>query len=533
MSPRPTRLYEAVTAAMDAVPGATVSTLRETRTFANLRADTARRADLLDAVAPRGGSRILVTLANHPDYVATLLAIWSRADLPILADPSLGAAEIATLVQDCGIDAIVRAPLTGDTRATVAGADTLAGTLNGGVEESDRIEADSGRSGGITGGGDAASREASVALDERQVAIATGFAGARPDLAPDTELGRLTSGSTRAPACIEFSAAAVLAAARTWAGASASTSADLSLCFAGLYNGLAFNTTLMPSLLTGASLVLPGGMPSGGAIMRYVTTFRPSILVAFPAAYERLTDYTRASLAEATRAALRNIRLRLSSAATLAPEVAERVAQLSGPVSDYYGIAETGPVTFADGSRPDGKGMLLPGVTVDSRPRVDGVEVLHVRTASMGTRYLNYPGEFERAIAADGSYITSDTGVVREGELFLTGRAQPILNIGGRKFTVESVADVITAHPGVTDCRVLALTTPSGRDCVGAAVQAGADLEPAQLRAFLRERLADYKVPEVIVVVADLPRGAAGKVKAEAVRALLTNSFQQPVTGGR
>src|SRR5690606_565062 len=92
MSPRPTRLYEAVTTAMDAVPGATVSTLRETRTFANLRADTARRADLLDAVAPRGGSRILVTLANHPDYVATLLAIWSRADLPILADPSLGAA---------------------------------------------------------------------------------------------------------------------------------------------------------------------------------------------------------------------------------------------------------------------------------------------------------------------------------------------------------------------------------------------------------------------------------------------------------
>lgn len=491
MIPRPTRLYDAVAAAMDAAPEATVATLRETRTFAGLRADAVRRADLLDTVAPRGGSRILVTLANHPDYIATLLAIWSRADLPILADPSLGAAEIATLVRECGIDAIVRAPsTTREVRSTVC-------------------------------------------LDARQVAIATGCTGERPDLAPDTELGRLTSGSTRAPACIEFSAAAVLNAAHTWAEASALTAADLSLCFAGMYNGLAFNTTLVPSLLTGASMVLPGGMPSGGAIMRHVTAFGPSILVAFPAAYERLTDYTRTSLAEPTRQALQGIRLRLSSAAPLSATVAEHVAQLSGPISDYYGIAETGPVTFADGTRPHGNGILLPGVVVDPRPRPDGVEVLHVRTASMGTRYLNYPGEFERAVTADGSYRTSDTGVVRAGELFLTGRAQPILNIGGRKFTVESVADAITAHPDVTDCLVVALTTPGGRDCVGAAVQTTADLEPARLRAFLRERLADYKVPEVLVTVADLPRGATGKVKADTVRALLTNTFQQPVTGGR
>ncbi|MGV9545932.1 class I adenylate-forming enzyme family protein [Nocardia beijingensis] len=487
---RPTRIYEALVAAMDAAPDARVLTLRETRTFAELRADAERRAGLLDAVAPRGGSRILLALANHPDYIATLLAVWSRADLPILADPSLGRAEIDTLVRGCGIDAVVHAP-TGDDSAGV------------------------------------------IALDDRSVAEATGFTGARPALAADTELGRLTSGSTRAPACIEFSARAVLDAAGTWAGAARLTRDDLSLCFAGCYNGLAFNTTLMPSLLTGASLALPGGMPSGGAIMRHVTALRPSILVAFPAAYERFTDYTAAVLPEETREALRGIRLRLSSAAPLSASVAAHVAALSGPISDYYGIAETGPVTFADGTRPEGNGMLLPGVTVESRPGADGVEVLHVRTGSMGTRYLNYPGEFERAIAADGSYVTSDTGAVTGGELFLGGRAQPVLNIGGRKFTVESVSDAIAAHPDVTDCRVLALTTPTGRDCVGAAVQTRAPLDAANLRGFLRERLADYKVPEVLVTVRELPRGATGKVKAAAVRELLMHTFQQPVTGGR
>lgn len=501
----PAVLYDTLAAAMRAAPEARVFTLRESRTYADLLADAQRRADALDAVAARGGSRVLIALANHPDYIATLLAVWARGDLPILADPALGPAEIDTLVAGCGIDVIVRAPGAAGSAAP----------------------------GGAGPEGDAPSGALprSVPLDERAAAVASGFAGERPELAPDTELGRLTSGSTRAPACIEFSAAAVLTAARTWAAASGLTAADTSLCFAGLANGLAFNTTLVPSLLTGANIALPGGMPSAGAVLRHVTAVRPSILVAFPAAYERLTDYAAADLAPETREALGAIRLRLSSAAPLAPAVAAHVAELSGPISDYYGIAETGPVTFATGTEP-GNGRVLPGVTVEPRPGPDGTEVLHVRTGSMGTRYLNYPGEFERAIAADGSYRTSDTGLVRDGVLHLGERAQPILNIGGRKFTAESVRAAILAHPAVTDARVQPLTTPSGRDCVGAAVEA-TGLEPAELRAYLRERLADYKVPEILVVVGHLPRGATGKVPATAVRALLTETFEQPVSGGR
>ncbi|MGW4369556.1 class I adenylate-forming enzyme family protein [Nocardia takedensis] len=489
MTARPTVLHTVLAAALRAAPEARVRSPRVVRTFAELSAESAVRAAALDALAPRGGSRVLIATANHPDYVATLLAVLSRADLPILADPGLGAAEIDTLVAQCGIDVVVSAP----------------------VEDAEP--------GAVPLGPDACAR-------------ATGFAGDRPKLHPDTELGRLTSGSTRAPACIEFTAEAVLAAARTWARAADLSSADVSLCFAGLYNGLAFNTTLIPSLLVGADIVLPGGMPGAGAILRHVAATRPSILVAFPAAYERLTDYAVADLPEPTREALRGIRLRLSSAAPLSRAVAAHVAELSGPISDYYGIAETGPVTFSSGRTPGSNGAVLPGVTVDSRANAEGVEVLHVRTASMGTRYLNYPGEFERAVAADGSYVTSDTGTVTDGELRLGERAQPILNIGGRKFTVDSVRDAIGTHPHVRDSRVLGLTTPSGRDCVGALVEADADFDVADLRTHLRERLADYKVPEVLRAVPGLPRGTTGKVKAAAVRELLMESFSQPATGG-
>ncbi|MEU8899880.1 class I adenylate-forming enzyme family protein [Nocardia sp. NPDC048505] len=468
-------LYDTLVDAMRRHPETPVGT--GARTFGELLDEHAAKRRILDAEFPGGGARMLLAARNYPGYISTLLAILGHGSLPVLADPALSAPTIDTLTRDCGIDALI-------------------------TETS----------------GDAA-------LDERTGLHRTGFAGPAPATAPGTELCRLTSGSTRTPACIEFSAEAVLNAATGWAAAVELTPRDRTLCFAGVYNGLAFNTTLIPSLLTGSELVLPGTLPTGGSMLRHIAASRPSILVAFPAAYERLAAYPVRD--EETRAALAAIRLRLSSAATLPDAVAARMEELSGPVCDYYGLAETGPVTVDLVPQRGTHGRPLPGVLVRMKPRpADGLPVLHVRTASMGTRYLNYPGEFERAIAADGSYISADTGVFTAGRLRLTGRSRPGLEIGGRKFTLESVADPIRAYPGVADCHVTQLTTPSGRACVGALVAADPAVEIAALKTHLRERLADYQVPEVIVVVPELPRGSTGKVRAAEALALLTAVFR-------
>ncbi|MEV0686310.1 class I adenylate-forming enzyme family protein [Nocardia sp. NPDC050378] len=480
-------LYEALREALHAHPDARIATTRTARTYREVLADSTEKAGLLDRVVPRG-ARVLLALPNHLGYLSSLLAVLSRGDLPVLADPSLTGAEIDKLVTECGIDAVV---------------DATPGILG-------------------------------IRLDDRSWVRSTGVEGPRPEPAPTTELCRLTSGSTRSPACIEFSAEAVLAAARTWAQASELNQADRSLCFAGLYNGLAFNTTLIPSLLTGAEMILATGMPSAGNILRQVAGARPTILVAFPEAYNRVAEYPVDSIPAQTRTALAAIRLRLSSAAPLSTQTAARITTLSGPVSDYYGIAETGPITFNRTPGVGGThGSLLPGVSMVSRPRADGISVLQVRTRSMGSKYLNYPGEFERSIAEDGSYITSDTGTVTDGQVTLSGRAQPTLEIGGRKFSVDSVRDPILSFDGVTDCHVLQLTTPSGRPCVGAAVETAGDVDVSRLRAHLRAAIAAYKVPEILVAVDALPRGTTGKVKSTAVRELLLGEFRQPIGGDR
>lgn len=485
-------LYDALRASMRAHPGATIATPREAHSFSDLLAAAETTADTLMRALPGARSRVLVGAPNSPAYVSLFLALLAGGHLPILADPVLARSEVDDLVRGCGIDAVVTAAPDTELRSAIAAP--------------------------------------AVALDDRHWLHPTDHGDTRPTLADDTELGRLTSGSTRTPACIEFSGPTVLAAARTWAGAAGLTAADTSLCYAGLYNGLAFNTTLVPSLLVGANIALTSAPPTGGSLLRHVRAFDPTVLVAFPAAYELIAAFP----AERVGDDLRGLRILLSSAAPLPAATAAHIASLARPVCNYYGIAEAGPVTFrAEDDDSESLGAPLPGVAIESRASGDSTPVLHVRTASMGTKYLNYPGELERQTTADGFFATSDTGDVSEGVLRLHGRVGQRLNIAGRKFGADSIRSAILEFPGVLDCHVTQVTTPSNRDCVGVAVESRSALDVTAMREHLRGRIAEYKIPEVVLTTDRLPRSTSGKPRTADITTMLTATFTSSTTEDR
>src|SRR5690606_6665258 len=162
---------------------------------------------------------------------------------PFLVDPALGAEEITGIVTRCGIDAFVHdRDLPGNV---------LCGPVThlGGLRLS-RVQ-DTGRG--------------------------------RPELLASTEVCRFTSGSTGFPNCIEVCGTAVHNAARAWLSATSLEQGERVLCFAGLFNGLAFNTSLLPSLLAGATLWVPSGIPSSGHVMRFLRQVEPTRLTGFPA----------------------------------------------------------------------------------------------------------------------------------------------------------------------------------------------------------------------------------------------------------
>jgi long-chain acyl-CoA synthetase len=388
--------------------------------------------------------------------------------VPFLIDAAMGPAELDHIVESCALDLIVHdRPLPG---------------AHGGAAGS--------TSGSFT--------------------ITPVTAHRRTPLLGTTEVCRFTSGSTGFPNCIEFSGDAVLQAASNWASGTGLGGDDRVLCWAGLSNGLAFNTSLLAVFLTGASVHLATGLPTGSAVARAVTGVKATRLTGFPALYDSVA---RRRPAPGTFA---SVRVAVSSGARLSPRTADVLRERHGlHVSDYYGIAETGPLTFG-AERTAGLGRPLPGVDL----RVAETGELLVRSASMGSRYHNAPGVLEAKLDADGRYRTGDLGHLSGGELVLTGRISTVLNVGGRKIDPHEVARVLREVSGVDDAVVFGATKPGGDDMVVAVVAGRRGVTPAMLRAGCFDRLAAFKVPEHIHVVESLPRNSIGKVSLEAVRAL-------------
>ncbi|WP_067872020.1 AMP-binding protein [Nocardia vermiculata] len=355
---RPALLFSAVTTAMRMRPYTTVSTAHDSRTFGDLLSDVTDKAARLDAVLRRPRSRVLVALGNYPGYVSTMLALLARGDIPVLANPALPLAAMRALIEECGIDAVIA----------------------------------SGQAGGIR-------------LDERSWAQRTDFDGDRPALHRDTELCRVASAPSRRLVCLEYSATAVLNAATAWVGASKLREGDRTLCFSGLFGRFGFHAATIPTLIAGADLVLPDGTHAPGNIHRHLVAETPTVLVAEPAVYQAMVQGVREDLPPDVAAALRGLRLRLSPH-SVATTVAQRVRAVSGPITICYGLDETGPVAYGFDAADGGSGVhLLSGVRMSSRS-TDGEQFAQVHTKSQATTYLNEPGEFDRSISGDGSYLS-------------------------------------------------------------------------------------------------------------------------------
>ncbi len=130
---------------------------------------------------------------------------------------------------------------------------------------------------------------------------------------------------------------------------------------------------------------------------------------------------------------------------------------------------------------------------------------------------LGYWGRPEASAEAlrDGVYHTGDLGFLdEEGVLFIRGRRNELILRGGANVYPAEVERAFQEHPGVAACAVLGLPDERLGQRVAAAVQLepGAAASPEELRRYVAERVARYKVPDRIALVDVLPRNAMAKV---------------------
>jgi long-chain acyl-CoA synthetase len=160
--------------------------------------------------------------------------------------------------------------------------------------------------------------------------------------------------------------------------------------------------------------------------------------------------------------------------------------------------------------RPDSVGRAVPGVEL----RVVDDE-LWIRSPAAMDGYLRAPEETAAVLAADGWFRTGDLATISDdGYVSIVGRKRDLILRGGYSVVPGEVEATLLGHPAVAEAAVIGVAHAELGEEVAAfvALRPGARVEPQDLIAFCRERLAGYKYPRRVTVVEAMPKSATGKI---------------------
>ena len=283
---------------------------------------------------------------------------------------------------------------------------------------------------------------------------------------------------------------------------------------------IAINTMLMAG---GAMLFLPAF--DADEIIRLMP--RATAMMGVPTFYVRLLQH-----AGLTRAATRHMRLFISGSAPLLAETHRAFEERTGhAILERYGMTETGMNTTNpyDGPRlPGTVGPPLPGVSLRVTDPESGAALpqdetgmIEVKGPNVFAGYWRQPEKTRAEFRADGFFVTGDLGKIdSQGYVHIIGRAKDLIITGGLNVYPKEVETVIDSVPGVVESAVIGVPHPEFGEGVTAvvAVEAGATVDEASILAALADRLAKYKQPKRVVLVAQLPRNTMGKVQKNRLR---------------
>jgi acyl-CoA synthetase (AMP-forming)/AMP-acid ligase II len=463
-------------------------------------ASLAAEVDALAAELQRRGlrrtDRVAMVLPNGP---AMALAFLGGASAGVAAplNPAYGVAELDFYLEDLS----ARMLLVG------AGLDTPA------------REVARRRGIAIVEVADAAGAAGLVTLDGVRVPAST-EPPARP-AAADIALVLHTSGTTSRPKMVPLAHANLCASAYNVGAALRLDASDTCLNVMPLFHIHGLVAALLASLAAGGSVICTPGFDSP-AFLGWARQLHPTWYTAVPTMHQAILARAEA-VAASERPALRLIR---SSSAPLPRATHAELERIFGaPVIEAYGMTEAahqmasnplppaarkpGSVGIAAGPEVaimDAEGALLPsGAT--------GEVVIRGETVTAG--YLAN-AEANAAAYSAGWFRTGDQGHLdADGYLFLTGRLKEQINRGGEKVSPIEIDDALMAHPAVAQAVAFGMPHPTlGEEVAAAAVlRSGAVATERELREFVAERLAYFKVPRRIVLLDAIPKGATGKLQ--------------------
>ncbi|MBM4068778.1 MAG: AMP-binding protein [Planctomycetes bacterium] len=357
-----------------------------------------------------------------------------------------------------------------------------------------------------------------VRLQGEKLPASTGKSPDAPQV-DDVALFLHTSGTTSRPKGVPLTHGNLMTSIQNIASHYQLTAADISLVVMPLFHVHGLIGATLSSLWAGSTLVIPPRF-SAGQFWPAVKQQRVTWYSAVPTIHQVLLS--RADADEAPRQA--GFRFIRSCSSALAPATMQQVEDRFGaPTLEAYamteaahqmtsnplppGIRKPGSVgrgTNVDVAIMDEAGNLLP-VGAQGEVVVRGKNVTH--------GYHNNP-DANAAAFTNGWFRTGDRGIQdADGYLTLIGRIKELINRGGEKISPLEVDAALLSHPAVAEAAAFGAPHDKYGEEVHAVVVARADVSVADLQSHCGERLADFKVPKVIHLVSELPKGPTGKVQ--------------------
>lgn len=348
--------------------------------------------------------------------------------------------------------------------------------------------------------------------------------GELPQNLPDVSGGQLavlvyTSGTTGRSKGVMLSHRNLLADAQANAQVIEATAGDVFVTTSPLFHVFGLANVMLTGLLTGARVVLVRKF-NPKTVLEAITHHRVTFLAAVPTMYQMML-----SLLPSPDYDLQTLRVCHSGAAPMPEAVFAQVESLFGaPVQEGYGQSEASSIVTSNPLRgvrkPGSIGLPLPGLEIEivdesGAVRPPGqVGELRLKGETVMLGYWNNPQATAKAIR-DGWLYTGDMGYRdADGYIFLVGRRDDMINVGGAKVYPREVEEVLYQHPAVAACAVTGEASALYHQVVSAYVVKAPDAQVCQadLQRFCRTWLAEYKVPKTVYFVDSIPQGATGKI---------------------
>lgn len=334
-----------------------------------------------------------------------------------------------------------------------------------------------------------------------------------------------TSGSTGQPKGVIVSHRSVIAGGWNTVHAHQLSPRDRSLCVLPLYHMNAQIVTLMSTLLSGGSVIMPRRFDAH-SFWKLAAQYRCSWFALVPTIISQLLHWTD-PVDGCEGAGLEQVRFARSSSAPLAPsqhEAFERKFKLL--LIEAMGSTEAGGAILSNPLPPGERKVGSPGIpygfdvkVVDAvgqeLPRGQAGEII-LRGPSAMRGYYKDPGATAAVIGPDGWLRTGDLGYQDEdGYFWIVGRVKELILKGGENIAPREIDEVLARHPAIVEAAALGVPDPYlGEEIVAYVVlKPGESCTAPELIDFCTRELGHFKAPSKIYFAEELPKGPSGKVQ--------------------